>query len=407
VALALLACLLASGAAVRPAAAECTPTQQQEADLAYATAAEFLTAGRILAAIPSLESALSICAEHVTTLEALGKAYRDAGDVLKARADSLTQAGAEGPAKIVAERQAALYEKSKATYTKLIALRGPETEAEDYAGQALTLVRVKDYAGARASFMKARALTPDDCNILTNLALLHYAVQDYRNSVATYEEALQNCPDQADKIYPRLADACKKAADKETKIGNSAEAAGFNQKYQEYAKESGGGTAFGLAVSKMKNQQYDEAIALFQQILQESPGKKAARLNLARCFVGKGSYGSAVPEYEQYLQLDPDNEKATAELINSLVEIQRCGDAQTRAQQAVARFQGKGMAHLGWIYYHYGVALECTGDYAGAIEKFRQSLQAGDDELARRAGRQIDRQEQLIAREKKKAQQGG
>lgn len=402
---ALLAALvtLAAGAATLRAA--CSPTHQQEADLAYATAAEFLKSQRWTAAIPSLESALSICNEHTTTLEALGMAYREAGDVLKARADSLGKAG--GDAAATTERMAEFYQKSKATYVKLLALRGQNAEAEDYAGQGLTLVRLKDYAGARASFLKARVLTPDDCNVLTNLGVLHSAVQDYRSSVATFEEALQNCPDQADRIYPRLAEACKKAADKENKIGNATEAAAFSQKYQEYAKESGGGTAFSLAISKMKNQQYDEAIVLFRQIVQESPGKKAARLNLARCLVAKGDHAGAVAEYEQYLQLDPDNEGATGEMLASLIEVKRCTDAQARAQQAVSRFQSKGTQHLGWINYHYGRALECTGDFAGAIERFRQAAQSGDVELQRQATRQIDRQEQLIAREKKKAQQGG
>ncbi len=392
---------------IRPAAAECSPTHQQEADLAYGTAAEFLAAGKVLTAIPGLESALNICPEHVTTLMALGKAYRDAGDLLKSRADSLATANAGGAAKMTMDRAQLLYEKSKSTYAKFLALRGDAAEAADYAGQALTLVRLKDYAGARASFIKARALTPDDCNVLTNLAVMHAAVQDYRSSVATYEEALQNCPDQADKIYPRLADACKKGAEKETKIGNNADAQIYSAKYQQYASEGGGSTAFSLAVSKMKNLQYGEAITLFQQILQETPGKLPARLNLGRCLVAQGQHGAAVAEYEQYLAVDPDNEKAHAELIGALVELKRCTEAQTRAQQAVARFQAKGATHLGWIYYHYGVALECTGDYAGAIDKFRQSLQSGDSELAQRAGRQIDRQEQFIAREKKKAQQGG
>jgi len=393
-----------------PARAACSPTQQQEADLAYATASEFLANSRWLAAIPSLESALSICPEHETTLQALARVYREAGDVLKARADSLDAAGAATVGGSLRERAGSCYGKSRDGYARLLALKGQGATADDYSGQALTLVRLKDYAGARAAFLKARLLSPDDCNVLTNLALLHYAVQDFRNSVSTYEEALSNCPDQADKIYPRLADACKKAADKETKIGNATEAKAFNDKYQEYAKESGGGTTFTLAVSKMRNKQYSEAVMLFQQILAEMPTKKAARLNLARCYLALGQHEQAAGEYRTYLQADPNDERVTAELVESLTALKRCTEAQTLAQEAITRFMSKGIQHLGRLYYAWGDALECTGDYAAAKERFRLAGTANDPQLSGLWQRKMERQDQLIVIEQKKReqrQQGG
>ncbi len=394
--------ILMAGGAARAA---CSETHQQEAELAYGTASEFLTAGRWMAAIPSLESAQSICPEHVKTLEALAKAYREAGGVTKARADSLKAAGAAEIAGEAEARVQAFYEKSKAAYGRLIALRGKEVEAEDLVGQGLTLVRLKDYPGARASFLKARALAPDDCQILFNLGMMHYSVQDFRGAVTVMEDGLQNCPDLADKIYPRLADAAKKAAEKESKMGNSADAALFNAKYQEYAKESGGGTTFSLAVQKMKTGLYDEAIVLWQQILTENPGKQAARLNLAKCLRAKGQHEQAVTAYQQYVQADPSNERAIAELIEELTLLKRCAEAQTVAQDAVRRLTPKGQQHLGWIYYYWGDALECGGDFAAAKEKFRLAGNSGDPEVLKVASRKIERQDQLLEREKKQKEQ--
>jgi len=394
--------ILLAGGAVRAA---CSETHQQEAELAYGTASEFLTAGRWMAAIPSLESAQSICPEHLKTLEALAKAYREAGTATKARADSLKTAGAVGIAAEVDARVPVFFEKSKAAYARLIALRGNEAEAEDLVGQGLTLVRMKDFPGARASFLKARALAPDDCQILFNLGMMHYSVQDFRGAVAVMEEGLQNCPDLADKIYPRLADAAKKAAEKESKIGNTADAAQFNAKYQEYAKESGGGTTFSLAVQKMKTGLYEEAIVLWRQIVAENPGKQAARLNLAKCLRARGEHEQAVVAYQQFVQADPGNERAIAELIEELTLLKRCAEAQTVAQEGVRQLTPRGQQHLGWIYYYWGDALECGGDFAAAREKFRLAGDSGDPEVLKVASRKIERQDQLIEREKKQKEQ--
>ncbi len=387
------------------ARAACSESHQQEAELAYGTASEFLTAGRWIAAIPSLESAQSICPEHLKTIEALAMAYREAGTATKARADSLKTAGAVSVAAEVDARAQAFYEKSKAAYVRLIAQRGKEIEAEDLVGQGLTLVRMKDYPGARASFLKARALAPDDCQILFNLGMMHYSVQDFRGAVAVMEEGLQDCPDLADKIYPRLADAAKKAADKESKIGNTADAAQYNAKYQEYAKESGGGTTFSLAVQKMKTGLYEEAIVLWRQILAENPGKQAARLNLAKCLRARGEHEQAVAAYQQFVQTDPGNARALAELIEELTLLNRCTEAQTVAQEAVRQLTPRGQQHLGWIYYYWGDALECGGDFSAAKEKFRLASNSGDPEVLKVSSRKIEREDQLLEREKKQKEQ--
>lgn len=405
----LLAGSLACALAPAFARAECAPSRVQEADLAYGTAKDFLDNQRWLAAIPSLESALSICDEHVPTLQALAMAYRQAGDLSKARGDSLKGAGDATGAESAQQQATALWTKSRGTYARLIAIPKREPEAPDYAGYGLTLVRLKDYANARATYLKARAKLPRDCEVLFNLGILHMAAQDFRSSVETLEETLEICPDLAERIYPNLTNACKRAAEKESKIGNTAEAEAFNRKYQEYAGQAGGSTSYELAVNKMKQKQWDEAIALFQKVVEETPQKKPAWLNLARCQKSKGDHAAAVAALEKYLALSPDDVDAHAEMVEVLALSNRCAEAKAFAAQAVTTFAAKGQQRLGQLNYHYGEALECLGEFSGAKERFRQAATSGDPDLTSLAARKMERQDQLIQREaaRRKQQQGG
>lgn len=338
-------------APARCARAECSPTHTAEADNAYNAVLDLIAAGNWSAAIPSLESALKICPDHQHSLEALAKAYRGAGRL----------------------------EESRSTYEKLIQVRGSAAEAALYADYGVTLAQLKDYPAARVQFGKAYALSPQDCGVIMNLALMHGAVQDFRRAVEMYEKALEVCgAEQNDKIYPRLSDAAKKAADKETKIGNTAEADIFRRKYQQYAVQSGGAQGADVVAKLMAEKRWDEAIDALQKILADDPDRKSARYNLARCLDAKGSHSQAAAEFERYLQLDPDNEKAAAFLIITLAESGRCAEALSHAQQAVARFTPKGLQAMGGIYYGFGKALECGSDYASAREKFRLSASSGD-----------------------------
>jgi tetratricopeptide (TPR) repeat protein len=217
-------------------------------------------------------------------------------------------------------------------------------------------------------------------------------------------------PDQAERIYTRLADAAKKAGEKEAKIGNTTEADAYRKKWQDYAAQAGGAQGGDLIAKLMKEKNWDGAIQAAETVLAEDPNRKSARFNLARCYDAKGQYVEAATEYTKYIELDPDNEKAHAYLVIALSEAGRCAEAMSRAQQAVTRFTPKGLQALGGIYYGFGKALECGKDYASAREKFRLSAGSGDEVYSSYARRQMERMDQMIQRDaalKKQAGQGG
>jgi len=97
-------------------------------------------------------------------------------------------------------------------------------------------------------------------------------------------------------------------------------------------------------------------------------------------------------------------------MLQVMVANQQCSLAKSGAAGAARKFESKGREALAPIMYSWGLALECTGEYDAARDKFQQCASSGHARYASYGARQVDRMEGLKAREdaaKKKAAQGG
>lgn len=369
--------VLGTAISVRSATAECTPGQMQEADLAYSSAYQFITARAWDQAVPRLVSTLEMCPEHVNSLRALARAYREVGR----------------------------WEDAKATYEQLLEVAPEATQAGDYAGLGVVLTKLQDYTQARAQYVKASALAPEDCSILFNLGVLHMAVQDYRRAVEALERTLLLCESVKDRVIPKLADACEKAAAKEDKIGNADKAKMYRDKRAQYAGQTSSSEGYDLVKQFMRERKFAEAVPLLQGMLKSAPDRVAYLLSLARCQDALGRKSEAISAYERYLTVEPDDEKSTAVLIRTYSEAGNCQQGIALARTAKARFEPKGRAYLAAIYYSWGMALECSKNYADAREMFRQCLNCNHSEWNEPARQQIQRQQDLIEFEEAKRRQ--
>jgi tetratricopeptide (TPR) repeat protein len=350
----------------------------EEADLAYASAHDFLLANSWDQAVPRLQSILEVCPSHVLSLRGLGKAYKEMGR----------------------------FEDALDVYERAIQVLGADVEANDYASLGGVYAKLKKYPEARNMYMRAKALSPDDCGILFNLGMLHMGVQAYRDAVETLEHAHQKCPQFKDNVLPQLANACEKAAAKEEKIGNVAQAAAFRQKYSRYAGVAGGSTLYDQITKQMREGKLSEAAASLKKLLAESPDHAPGWLSLARCHDGLGQKAEAINAYQEYLKLKPDDETGTGELIIAYTEAGRCQEGINLAQQAKTRFQPKGKQYLASIHYGWGKALECAGRYSEAKDQFYACIDCGDPKYSRPSRAELTRMDQLMERaaaEKKKA----
>ncbi len=377
------ACSLAVSALAVPAArAECSPGQKQEADLAYASAYEFLKNRQYEQAIPRLQSVLEICPEHWATMKALGGAYRALG-----RLDD-----------------------AKAILSRLVDMRGQQAEPGDLAALGGVLAALKEYPEARAAYMKAQVLAPDDCSILFNLGILHMApgVEDYRQAVQTLEETLDKCEDLKDKVLPQVAKAAEMAAAKERKIGNVQRAAFYEEKQRQYSGEAGGSTGYDLVRRLMKERKYGEAVPVLENLVEKEPERPAYLHSLAICYDQVGQDAKAISTYEKYMQVRPEDAGVAGSLVMLLAESNQCGKAQEVGGRYLEQFAGRGQANLGKLNDAMGMALACANRYAEAKTYFQRATQSSEATWADFGRQQLGRMDELIAYEAaKKKQQGG
>lgn len=362
------------------ALAECQPGQMQEANLAYQTADQFLKAQQWDQAISRLNSIVGVCPEHIFANRGLGDAYYGKKDFVKA----------------------------VTWYTKVVTLRGNEVEAGDFAKLARAYAQMKKYKEARAEYMKAQRLAPDDCGVLFNLGVMHYASGYHVQSVEVLEHALEVCPDIREHVLKQLSNSATAAAKQQRSMGNNDKADYYDNLINKYSSAAGGSTSYDLATQKFNEKKYGEAAALLEKLVQSDPEKSAAWLTLARAHDANGNKAASIKAYGKYFELKPRDAKNMGTCIQVMVEGGQCSAAAAKAASASQDLASLGRKNLAGIYYSWGLALECQGDYAGAKEKFQQSASSGNSRYSGPASTQVGRMDDLMkmneAQRKKDAQ---
>ena len=377
VALAVLVGVLSSTVAI----AECLPGQMQEANLAYQSAQEFLAAQQWDQAIARMQSIVDVCPEHV-------EAQRGIGDAFMGKK---------------------MYPQAVPYFQKVIGLRGNGAEAGDYANLAKAYAKQKQYKEARAEYMKAEKLAPNDCGVLFNLGVMHYASGFHPQSVEVLEHALVVCPQIKDHLNKQLSKSCEQAAAQQKKNGNNERATYYTELARKYGGAAGGSTTYDMVKAKMAAKQYNEAISLLNEMLAQDPSHAGGQLTLARAEDAVGNKTASIEAFQKYLTLKPTDAAATAAMFQVMVEAEQCTRAKGEAASAVKQFESQGRQAVAPIQYSYGLALECLSEYDAAAVQFNACAASGNARYAESARRQVERMEGLKARdeaEAKKAAQG-
>jgi tetratricopeptide (TPR) repeat protein len=119
-----------------------------------------------------------------------------------------------------------------------------------------------------------------------------------------------------------------------------------------------------LGWAQMLNEDYDDALATFQQVLMKEPANSLARINVGYICLKKGIFGEAIEHLSKAIRLDNDK-KATlyAHFYLGLVYLERdmYEDAQTFFEKTL-----KLGPNLVEAYYELGRAKWFAGDQEGA-----------------------------------------
>ena len=377
-----LAIVLAGIIASSAVLAECQPGQMQEANLAYQSAQEFLVNRQWDDAIARLQSIIQVCPEHIDATRGIGTA-------------------------MVGKSQ---FAEAVPYFKRVIELRGDTAQAGDYANLGKVYAKQKMYKEARGEYMKAQQLAPNDCGVLYNLGAMHNASKFYSQSVEVLEHALETCPAISEPVLKLLTKSAEKAAAQQKASGNNDRAQYFAGLAQKYGGQAGGSTTYDMVKQKMKQKDYQGAVTLLNQMLAKDPGHTGGLLTLARAQDQLKNRSASISAYQKYLAIKPNDENATAAMLQVMVENDQCTLAKSEAASAARKFESKGRELLAPIMYSWGLALECTGEYDTARDKFQKCASSGHARYASYGARQVERMEGLKAREeaeKKKAAQGG
>lgn len=364
------------------ASAQCQPGQLQEANLAYNSAKEFLVKKQWDQAIARMKSIVDVCPEHVEATRGIGTAYAGKGD----------------------------YPNAIIWFSKVIDLRGEESEAGDFGNLGAAYAKLKKYKEARAEYMKAEMIAPDDCGVLFNLGVMHYAAGHHPQSVEVLEHALQVCPQYRDNILVQLSKSAAKASEQQKKNGNNEKAVYYADLVNEYGGQAGGSTTYDMVKKSMREKNYPEAINLLQQMLAKDPNQPNAQLTLARALDAVGRKSDSVDAYRRYLAMQPNDAESTGVMLQVMVEAGQCDRAAAEAGIAAKRLESLGRSALASIHYSWGLALECKKDYDSARSKFAAAAASGNQKYSGPGREQVERMEGFIAlanAQEKRARQGG
>ncbi len=347
------------------AGAACDPAQTKQADHAYQIATGFLQSRDWQQAVPQLQTALDLCPEHENSLRWLAKAYL----------------------------QTKQYDKALVQYKELVNVLGRETTAADYMNFGKVNAKLKKYPAARQAYKRAYRIDGVNCNILFNYGMMNYAVRDYAGAVDILAQAADGCPDIRSNVLDRLAKACKKAADKEERLGNVAKAQEYLALYERYASDAGGSVGYAVITARMRAKDYVGAIEACQEFLSKNPDDAKADkvyLNMARSQKQIGQTSASAVSYKGYLNLKPKSGSIAGELIEMLAKAERCDEALAAADAAMAKMRSDVN-----VRYAHGKALECAGRYMDAKEEFRFVAVNGSGDLKKWATDEMRRQDQL------------
>ena len=349
-----------------PVLAECSPSEMAAARQAYDTAYAFVQQGKWNTAIRSLVKAQEQCPEHWQSKELLAQAYLRTKD----------------------------YEKSVAEYQALIKGRYAgsvdSTETRVLSGYGFALLKAHDAKTASAVYLAYVKKEPDNEDAYKRLVYVYEVTKRYDQAIE-YEKKLYE-------MNPDEHEYTKKIGDLYLKKGDDASA-------QEWYSKAAG--AYEIGLDHMKALRFEAAAKAFQDFVAGKPKSAAGWQNLGYCYTKMGQNSKAIEAYEKALSIEGGRHSVASSLGFLYLENQRVDDAEKVASNAIEKWSQDDPKKPG-MYYLMGQVLEKKGDYQSAIDNF--SKITDDPQWGERAKKQVERQRQLIARQKalqEQQKQGG
>jgi tetratricopeptide (TPR) repeat protein len=191
--------------------------------------------------------------------------------------------------------------------------------------------------------------------------------KDYKTAIDKYTEAITLAPNNAEmhfwkgKAYYEL-----KQFDQSIGEFNLALSQGYDPSLEVYKLRL-------KANLEMKN--YDAVLDDAIKVLQSEPSDLSLNQTVGELYLGKNSYNEAIPVFQKILQLDPNNAEAYYYLALAYHKLGDYKNQQINALEAIKR----NTKFTGESYFIIGDAAQKSKNYNEAIEAYRKTLSAKPD----------------------------
>ncbi|MCA2619089.1 MAG: tetratricopeptide repeat protein, partial [Microcystis sp. M040S2] len=223
----------------------------------------------------------------------------------------------------------------------------------------------KEYKQAIASYDQALEIKPDYHDAWTNRGFELHNLGRYEEAIASYDQALEFKPDDHYAWYGRGFALGN--------LGRYEEAiASYDQALEIKPDDHEAWYGRGFALGNLGR--YEEAIASFDQALEIKPDDHEAWYNRGFALGNLGRYEEAIASFDQALEIKPDFHEAWHNRGSALDDLGRYEEAIASFDQAL---EIKPDFHEAW--HNRGSALDDLGRYEEAIASYDQALEIKPD----------------------------
>ena len=235
---------------------------------------------------------------------------------------------------------------------------------DEYFRAGLSFFKNKDYQNAISSFLKAKTVKPDQCNIQFYLGESYSNIKDIRKALQAYTIGLLLCPDDVEiktaliQVASSYSPSDKEELDLRNEILLQPDHVG---NYCSLANK---------LLEKRDDSSLNESIELFETIIQLDPEDTASYMMLGIAYWDKGMIDEAIDINEKAVRIDPNYDEINNIFshLDKLYKLKGNFSEMIKKYQTLLRDEKNKMD----ISYHFALAEAYlnNGDLLSAKEEF-------------------------------------
>lgn len=236
-------------------------------------------------------------------------------------------------------------------------------DLDTYVSLADVQTKQRDYDSAIASFQRILELDPSSDSANMGMGSVYIRMMKWSDAIPPLEKAIQLNPDNAE-VYAMMGKAYKE----QRTFDKAAEA------YKNYLNSnpaSPGDTHFELGECYMEIEQFDDAVAMFQQAVEADAQNMQKSYKLGQAMQKAERYDEAAEVYYRLAELSPDEAKIYYNTIVRMYDDAKLPDKALEAAQRMVELEPNNHEAI----YNLGAMYLKQEQYTEAAEAFTRAIE--------------------------------